>query len=113
MSISAYRVLESTFKREKDCNRITKKLAPAPSFRLGDMCDDLVDYASLDDDCGGEFSVKAGAILDFIASNPAGVDWDYKKGHPVAVPLDPDVRAALLEDVKGKDRDDDVRYECM
>ena len=98
MSIKAYRILESTFKREKDCNRITKKLAPVPSFRLGDMCDELVDYASLDDDCGGEFSVKAGAILDFIKSSTS---------------IDPDVRAALLEDVKGKDRDDDVYYECM
>jgi hypothetical protein len=77
------------------------------------VCDALVDYTSLGDEACGEFTVKAGAILDFIDSNPTSEEWDSALGWNIKVPFDPDVKAALLEDVKGKDRDDNVRYECM
>lgn len=98
MSIKAYRILESTFDTEKDCYRITNKISRNHSFILGDVCDELVDYSTLGQEGCGEFTVKAGTILDFIESNTS---------------IDPDIKAALLEDVKGKNRDDDVRYECM
>ncbi len=98
MSVKAYRVLESTFDMEKDCYKITKKIARNHSFILGGVCDALVDYSTLGQEGSGEFTVKAGAILDFIESS---------------TPIDPDIKAGLLEDVKGKDRDDEVRYECM
>lgn len=113
MSVKAYRVLESTFDKEKNCCKITKKIASSHSFILGGACDALVDYTSLGDEACGEFTVKAGAILDFIASNPTSEEWDNALGRNITVPLDPEVKAALLEDVEGKDRDDDVRYECM
>jgi hypothetical protein len=99
MSINVYRVLESSFETENDCYKITKKIAMSYSFKLGDICDSLVDYNSLSADGAGEFTVKVGAILDFIDRNH--------------VQLEPETRAALLEDIKGKSRDDEVRYECM
>ncbi len=98
MSVKAYRVLKFTFDTEKECYRITKKIALSPSFTLGDICDELVDYSNLGQEGCGEFTVKAGTILDFIESSTS---------------IGPDIKAALLEDVKGKNRDDDVRYECM
>ena len=113
MSVKAYRVLESTFDKENDCCKITKKIASSHSFYLGGVCDVLVDYTSLGDEACGEFTVKAGTILDFIDSNPTCEEWDNALGRNITVPLDPDVKAALLEDVEGKGRDDDVRYECM
>ncbi len=113
MSVKAYRVLESTFDTENDCYKITKKIARNHSFILGGVCDALVDYTSLGAYGDGEFTVKAGAILDFIESNPTSEEWDSALGRNILVPLDPDVKASLLEDVKGKDRDDEVRYESM
>ncbi len=115
MSVKAYRVLESTFdtETEKDCYKITKKISRNHSFILGGVCDALVDYTSLGAYGDGEFTVKVGAILDFIDSNPTSEEWNSELGRNITVPFDPDVKAALLEDVKGKDRDDDVRYECM
>ncbi len=99
MSINIYRVLESTFETEKNCHKITKKIAMNYSFKLGDICDALVDYNSLSADGAGEFTVKVGAILDFIDLNH--------------VQLEQETKAALLEDVQGKASDDEVRYECM
>lgn len=113
MSVKAYRVLKTAFDMGKDCCKITKKIASSHSFILGGVCDALVDYTSLGDEACGEFTVKAGAILDFIASNPTSEEWDNEQGRNISVPLDPDVKKALLEDVEGKDRNDDVRYECM
>lgn len=113
MSVKAYRVLESTFDMEKDCYKITKKVAVVHSFYLNGVCDALVDYNSLGEEGSGEFTVKAGAILDFLDSNPTREVWDHEQGRDITVPFDPDVKAALLEDVKGKGRDDEVRYECM
>ena len=113
MSVKAYRVLESTFDMENDCYKITKKIARNHSFILGGVCDALVDYSTLGQEGSGEFTVKAGAILDFLDSNPTREVWDHEQGRDITVPFDPDVKAALLEDVKGKDRDDEVRYECM
>ena len=115
MSVKAYRILESTFdiETEKDCYTSSKKFSRNHSFILGGECDALVDYTSLGDYGTGEFTVKAGAILDFIASNPTSEEWDSALGRNIKAPLDPDVKAALLEDVEGKDRNDDVRYECM
>ena len=98
MSVKVHRILKFTFDMEKDCYKITKKIALCPSFMLGDICDELVDYSTLGREGYGEFTVKAGTILDFIESSAS---------------IDPDIKAALLEDVKGKSRDDDVRYECM
>lgn len=97
MSINAYLVLESTVAVETDCCCIIKKLSLRPSFRLGGECDGLVHYNSLSAYGAGEFAVNVGAILDFIAS----------------AQLEPDVKTTLLEDVIGKRRDDEVRYECM
>ncbi len=97
MSINAYLVLESTVTMKTDCCCIVKKFALRPSFRLGDICDALIDYTSLNAYGAGDFSINVGTIQDFIASTQ----------------LEPDVKTALLEDVKGKRRDDEVRYECM
>ncbi len=99
MGINVYRVLESSFETENDCYKITKKIAMSYSFKLGDMCDSLVDYNSLSSNGDGEFTVNVGAILNFIDRNH--------------LQLEPETKAALLEDVQGKSSDDEIRYECM
>jgi hypothetical protein len=99
MSVKAYRILESNFETENDCYKITKKISKSYSFKLGDVCDALVDYNSLSSNGDGEFTVNVGAILSFIDRNH--------------LQLEQETKAALLEDVQGKSRDDEVRYECM
>lgn len=113
MSIKAYRILESAFINGANSTTMIKEISHAHSFYLGGVCDDLVDYNTLDDCGSGEISINVGAIIDFLAGNPTSKEWNNEQDCDVITPLDPDVKAALLDDIKGKDRADDVQYECM